>query len=53
MHVLTTNAAINALSELAERDELRKTSTQALLDWGFAPELLTRIVFKPWPKPMT
>jgi ATP-dependent Clp protease ATP-binding subunit ClpA len=46
--VLTTNAAIEALTDLAERhagdpDELRKNSTQALLDWGFAPELLNRI----------
>ena len=54
--VLTTNAAVEALTELsvqhaADPDELRKTSTRALLDSGFAPELLNRIdrifVFKP------
>lgn len=54
--VLTTNAAVEALTELSLRhvgdaDELRRTSTRALLDWGFAPELLNRIdrifVFKP------
>jgi ATP-dependent Clp protease ATP-binding subunit ClpA len=40
--VVTTNAAVDALSELAIRftsdaDELRRTST--LLEWGFAPEV--------------
>ena len=54
--VLTTNAAIDALTELLARhandsEELRKNCTRALLDWGFAPELLNRIdrifVFKP------
>jgi len=54
--VLTSNAAVEALTELsvqhaADPDELRKTSTRALLDSGFAPELLNRIdrifVFKP------
>jgi ATP-dependent Clp protease ATP-binding subunit ClpA len=56
LFVLTTNAAVDALSELSVRhagdpDELRRTSTRALLDFGFAPELLNRIdrilVFKP------
>lgn len=46
--VLTTNAAVDALSELsvqqtADPDELRKAATRALLDSGFAPELLNRI----------
>jgi ATP-dependent Clp protease ATP-binding subunit ClpA len=54
--VLTTNAAIESLTELSLRhagdpDELRRASTRALLDCGFAPELLNRIdrifVFKP------
>lgn len=46
--VLTTNAAVDALSELSlqqtsDPDELRKAATRALLDSGFAPELLNRI----------
>jgi ATP-dependent Clp protease ATP-binding subunit ClpA len=46
--VLTTNAAIEVLTELsvrhaADADELRSASTRALRDWGFAPELLNRI----------
>jgi ATP-dependent Clp protease ATP-binding subunit ClpA len=54
--VMTTNAAIEALTQVLERhasdpDEIRKASTRALLDWGFAPELLNRIdrifVFRP------
>ncbi len=54
--VMTTNAAIEALRGLADRpglnsDEVRTASTRALLDWGFAPELLSRIdrifVFRP------
>jgi ATP-dependent Clp protease ATP-binding subunit ClpA len=51
--VLTTNAATDALQNLraANADELRRLSTQALRDAGFAPEVLNRIdrifVFKP------
>lgn len=54
--VMTTNAAVEPLSELAirfanEPDELRRSSTNALLEWGFAPEVLNRIdrifVFRP------
>jgi ATP-dependent Clp protease ATP-binding subunit ClpA len=54
--VLTTNAATDALQALhaahaANPDELRRLSTQALRDAGFAPEVLNRIdrifVFKP------
>jgi ATP-dependent Clp protease ATP-binding subunit ClpA len=54
--VMTTNAAVEALSDLATRfekepDELRRSSTNALLEAGFAPEVLNRIdrifVFKP------
>jgi ATP-dependent Clp protease ATP-binding subunit ClpE len=54
--VMTTNAAVDTLSELATRhakdpDELRRAATVALLASGFAPEVLNRIdrifVFKP------
>ncbi len=54
--VMTTNAAIDTLRDLASQegsdlDELRTASTRALLDWGFAPELLNRLdrifVFRP------
>ena len=54
--VLTTNAATDVLQALhaahaANPDELRRLSTQALRDAGFAPELLNRIdrifVFRP------
>ena len=54
--VLTTNAATDTLSELAQRyasepDELRRASVQALREVGFAPEVLSRIdrifVFRP------
>jgi ATP-dependent Clp protease ATP-binding subunit ClpA len=54
--VLTTNAATDALQALhaahaANPDELRRLSTQALRDSGFAPEVLNRIdrifIFKP------
>lgn len=54
--VLTTNAATDALGELARRysdqpDELRKVSVQTLREAGFAPEVLSRIdrifVFRP------
>ena len=54
--VLTTNAATDALQALhtahaANPDELRRLSTQALRDAGFAPEVLNRIdrifVFRP------
>jgi ATP-dependent Clp protease ATP-binding subunit ClpA len=54
--ILTTNAAVDTLTELSiqhagDPDELRKACTRALLDTGFAPELLNRIdrifVFKP------
>jgi ATP-dependent Clp protease ATP-binding subunit ClpA len=54
--VLTTNAATDALQALhaahaGNPDELRRLSTQALRDAGFAPEVLNRIdrifVFKP------
>jgi ATP-dependent Clp protease ATP-binding subunit ClpA len=46
--VLTTNAAVDVLTELTERygsdaDGLRDGSIQALRDSGFAPELLNRI----------
>jgi ATP-dependent Clp protease ATP-binding subunit ClpA len=46
--VLTTNAAVDALTELTGRygsdaDGLRDASIQALRDAGFAPELLNRI----------
>jgi ATP-dependent Clp protease ATP-binding subunit ClpA len=54
--VMTTNAATDALQSLHEAhaanpDELRRLSTQALRDAGFAPEVLNRIdrifVFRP------
>ena len=54
--VMTTNAATDALQSLhathsANPDELRRLSTQALRDAGFAPEVLNRIdrifVFRP------
>ncbi len=51
--VLTTNAATDALQSLhaSNPDELRRLSTQALRDAGFAPEVLNRIdrifVFRP------
>jgi ATP-dependent Clp protease ATP-binding subunit ClpA len=54
--VMTTNAAVESLSELAARyanepDELRRASINALTEAGFAPEVLNRIdrvfVFKP------
>ena len=54
--VLTTNAATDALQSLSETyasdpDELRRASTLALREAGFAPEVLNRIdrifVFKP------
>jgi ATP-dependent Clp protease ATP-binding subunit ClpA len=54
--VLTTNAATDALQTLhaahaANPDELRRLSTQALREAGFAPEVLNRIdrifIFKP------
>jgi ATP-dependent Clp protease ATP-binding subunit ClpA len=54
--MLTTNAATDALQSLsityaADPDELRRTSTNALREAGFAPEVLNRIdrifVFKP------
>jgi ATP-dependent Clp protease ATP-binding subunit ClpA len=54
--VLTTNAATDVLQALhaahaANPDELRRLSTQALRDAGFAPEVLNRIdrifVFRP------
>lgn len=54
--VLTTNAATDALAELATRyatdsDELRRSSTNALRESGLAPEVLNRIdrifVFRP------
>jgi ATP-dependent Clp protease ATP-binding subunit ClpE len=54
--VMTTNAAVETLSELAlqhakDPDELRRSATIALLASGFAPEVLNRIdrifVFKP------
>jgi ATP-dependent Clp protease ATP-binding subunit ClpA len=51
--VLTTNAATDVLQAVhaANPDELRRLSTQALRDAGFAPEVLNRIdrifVFKP------
>lgn len=46
--ILTTNAAIDALTELTARykddpDELRRTSVAALQRAGFAPEVLSRI----------
>ena len=54
--ILTTNAATDALQSLSsslanDADELRRTSTNALREAGFAPEVLNRIdrifVFKP------
>jgi ATP-dependent Clp protease ATP-binding subunit ClpA len=54
--MLTTNAATDALQSLSstyanDSDELRRTSTNALREAGFAPEVLNRIdrifVFKP------
>lgn len=54
--ILTTNAATDALQTLSETyaddpDELRRASTSALREAGFAPEVLNRIdrifVFKP------
>ena len=54
--VLTTNAATDALQSLNElhandSDELRRTSTNALRESGFAPEIINRLdrifVFKP------
>lgn len=54
--VLTTNAATDALQSLSasyanDADQLRRTSTNALREAGFAPEVLNRIdrmfVFKP------
>lgn len=54
--ILTTNAATDALQSLStthvsDADELRRTSTSALREAGFAPEVLNRIdrifVFKP------
>jgi ATP-dependent Clp protease ATP-binding subunit ClpA len=46
--ILTTNAATDALQSLIntyanDADELRRTSTNALREAGFAPELLNRI----------
>jgi ATP-dependent Clp protease ATP-binding subunit ClpA len=46
--VMTTNAAVESLSELAVRyarepDELRRASVNALMESGFAPEVLNRI----------
>lgn len=46
--VMTTNAAVESLSELATRylnepDELRRASVNALMEAGFAPEVLNRI----------
>jgi ATP-dependent Clp protease ATP-binding subunit ClpA len=46
--VMTTNAAVESLSELATRylnepDELRRASVSALMEAGFAPEVLNRI----------
>jgi len=46
--VMTTNAAVESLSELAiryvsEPDELRRASVNALMEAGFAPEVLNRI----------
>jgi ATP-dependent Clp protease ATP-binding subunit ClpA len=54
--IMTSNAATDALQELANRyaddaDSLRRASTAALKDAGFAPEVLSRIdrifVFRP------
>lgn len=54
--VLTTNAATDALQSLSDLhasdpDELRRTSTNALRESGFAPEIINRLdrifVFKP------
>jgi ATP-dependent Clp protease ATP-binding subunit ClpA len=54
--IMTSNAATDALQELANRyaddaDSLRRASTVALKDAGFAPEVLSRIdrifVFRP------
>jgi ATP-dependent Clp protease ATP-binding subunit ClpA len=54
--VLTTNAATDALQSLSDMhvndpDELRRTSTNALRESGFAPEIINRLdrifVFKP------
>jgi hypothetical protein len=46
--VMTTNAAVESLSELVTRyanepDELRRASVNALMEAGFAPEVLNRI----------
>lgn len=54
--VLTTNAATDGLQSLIEQhrndaDELRRTSTHALRESGFAPEILNRLdrifIFRP------
>ena len=54
--ILTTNAATDALQSLADLyandpDELRRTSTNALRESGFAPEIINRLdrifVFRP------
>ncbi|MGC1550068.1 MAG: AAA family ATPase [Rhodanobacter sp.] len=54
--ILTTNAATDALQSLSDQyandpDELRRTSTNALRESGFAPEIINRLdrifVFKP------
>ncbi|HLF16986.1 MAG TPA: AAA family ATPase, partial [Candidatus Thermoplasmatota archaeon] len=56
LFLLTTNAATDALADLARRfasepDELRRAATNALREAGIAPEVLNRIdrifVFKP------
>jgi ATP-dependent Clp protease ATP-binding subunit ClpA len=46
--ILTTNAATDALQSLVEQhrdnaDELRRTSTNALRESGFAPEIINRL----------
>lgn len=54
--ILTTNAATDALQSLVEQhrddaDELRRTSTNALRESGFAPEIINRLdrifIFRP------
>lgn len=54
--ILTTNAATDALQSLIEQhgkeaDELRRTSTNALRESGFAPEIINRLdrifIFRP------